>query len=396
MKISYNWLRDYITLNETPQQVADILTSIGLEVEETILVESVKGGLKDLVIGEVLECEKHPDADKLKITKVNAGTGAVLQIVCGAPNVAAGQKVVVALEGTTVNPVEGEPFKIKKSKIRGAASEGMLCAEDEIGLGRSHAGLLILPDDVVVGTRVSDYFKVETDYVFEIGLTPNRSDAMSHIGVARDVCAWMNVHRKANLKVNVPDVNSFADGNENQITVTVEDANRCARYSGVVVSDITVAESPAWLQNKLKSIGLRPINNVVDVTNLVMHECGQPLHAFDASEISGNTIIVKTVPDKTPFITLDEKEIKLSSDDLMICKADEPMCIAGVFGGAHSGVKQTTKTIFIESASFINTSIRRTAQRHQLRTDGKRCVTLVAHVISKRHALALFLKRYGD
>ena len=370
MKISYNWLCDYIKLNISAERAAEILTAIGLEVEEISMVESVKGGLKNLVIGEVLECEKHPDADKLKITKVNAGTGTVLQIVCGAPNVAAGQKVVVALEGTIINPVEGESFKIKKSKIRGVASEGMLCAEDEIGLGNSHAGLLILPNDAIVGTLVSDFYKVKTDYVFEIGLTPNRSDAMSHIGVARDLCAYLNIHEKANLQLLIPDTTDYKNepGNK-KIDVEIGNSDACMRYSGIVISNITVTDSPEWLQAKLNAIGLRPINNVVDITNFVMHECGQPLHAFDADKIAGKKVIVKTVIDGTKFNTLDEKEVKLSAEDLMICNEQEPMCIAGVYGGAASGVKNETKNIFLESASFKSTSVRRTAQRHQLRTD---------------------------
>lgn len=368
MKISYNWLCEYLPLEKTANEVADILTSIGLEVEETILVESVRGGLKDLVVGHVLELEKHADADKLKVATVDAGTGKILQIVCGAPNVAAGQKVVVALDGTMVYPVNAEPFKIKKSKIRGVVSEGMLCAEDEIGLSTNHAGLLVLPNDAVVGTRVAELFNIKTDYVFEIGLTPNRSDAMSHLGVARDICAWLNVHEKKNIALHFPEISEEKNADE-IVQVQIENKTKCLRYSGVVISDLKISESPDWIKNKLHSIGLKPVNNVVDVTNLVMHECGQPLHAFDIDAIEGKKIIVKTVANETSFTTLDGKEIKLNQDDLMICDATKPLCIAGVYGGLNSGVKENTATVFLESASFQNTTVRRSAGRHILRTD---------------------------
>lgn len=365
MKISLNWLKDYIDINQSPEEVSRLLTDTGLEVEGLENFEQVQGGLKGLVIGEVLTCEKHPNADKLKVTIVDIGTGAPTPIVCGAPNVASGQKVVVATVGATLYPAGQEPFKIKKAKIRGEVSEGMICAEDEIGLGTSHEGIMVLDTSLPAGTPAGEYFKLEDDIVIEIGLTPNRADATSHIGVARDL--------KAVLKTPViwPDVNNFkVDNTSNTIEVKVENTAACPRYSGLTISNIAVGPSPGWLQQKLKALGISPINNVVDATNFILHEMGQPLHAFDADEITGKKVIVKTLSQGTTFTTLDEKERKLQANDLMICNGNEEgMCIAGVFGGIKSGVKATTKSIFLESAYFSADYIRRTAQHHQLKTD---------------------------
>lgn len=370
MKISYNWLKDYIKTDLPAERVAELLTNVGLEVEEVNVLESVKGGLEGLVVGEVMTVEKHPNADKLKVTTVKVGSGELLQIVCGAPNVSVGQHVVVALADTMLYPISGEPIRIKNSKIRGIDSFGMICAEDEIGLGTSHDGIIILPDTTVVGTAAKDFYNIESDFVFDIGLTPNRSDAMSHIGVARDLCAALKIRENIPAEVVVPSVENFNNDDESRvIDVTVEDAKACPRYSGVTVSGIAVSPSPQWLQNKLTAIGLRPLNNVVDITNYVMHECGQPLHAFDADEIKGNKITVKFLPTGTEFETLDEQKRKLDAADLMICNDKEGMCIAGVFGGIKSGVKETTKNIFLESANFNPSVIRRTSFRHNLRTD---------------------------
>ena len=370
MTISYNWLSEYLPEIVHPEELSKILTSIGLEVETLEKYEELKGGLKGLVIGEVLECEKHPDADKLSITKVDIGTGEPLQIVCGAPNVAKGQKIVVATVGATIYPSSGDSITMKKAKIRGVESFGMICAEDEIGLSDNHAGILILPADVKVGSPAADYFKPNEDHIFEIGLTPNRMDAMSHLGIAKDVCAYLTYHNKKESIVKLPFKSDLkADNNELPITVTIDNKEACQRYSGVSIKDVTVAESPTWLKQKLKSIGLRPINNIVDITNFILHETGQPLHAFDADKIKGNKVIVKNVTEGTLFVTLDEKERKLSAEDLIICNESEPMCIAGIFGGSESGVKNTTKNIFLESAWFNPTSIRKTSFRHGLRTD---------------------------
>ncbi len=370
MKISYNWLKDYIKTDLPAEKTADLLTNAGLEVEEIHTVERVKGGLEGLVIGQVKTVEKHPDADKLKVTTVDVGKAQLLQIVCGAPNVAINQKVVVALAATTLYPISGEPVKIKNSKIRGVDSFGMICAEDEIGLGTDHAGIIILPDNAVVGSLAKDFYKIESDFVFDIALTPNRSDAMSHIGIARDLCAVLKIRENISSEVVVPSVENFNNDDESLvIDVSVDDAKACTRYSGITVSGITVAPSPQWLQNKLKAIGLRPLNNVVDITNYVMHECGQPLHAFDADDIMGNEVIVKFLPAGTEFQTLDGQKRKLDAADLMICNAKEPMCIAGVFGGIHSGVKDSTKNVFLESAHFNPSYVRRTSFRHILRTD---------------------------
>jgi len=364
MKISYNWLKQFIQTDKTPQELSLILTNIGLEVESLETVQPVAGGLEGLVIGHVLSCIQHPNADRLRVTTVNVGGEATLQIVCGAPNVAEGQKVVVATVGTTVYPNEGEPFKINKSKIRGEVSEGMICAEDEIGLGISHDGILVLPEDTLVGTTAKDYFKLEDDYLFEIGLTPNRADAASHLGVARDLAAYFRTG------ITMPDISGFAPVNESlNIAVSVEDAEACPRYSSVSISGVTVKASPDWLQDKLKVIGIRPINNIVDITNYVLHDLGQPLHAFDADQIKGGKVIVKKCAEGTPFVTLDGVERKLAAEDLMICNAEEPMCIAGVFGGIQSGVSDATTNIFLESAYFNSVSVRKTSKKHGLKTD---------------------------
>lgn len=377
MIISYNWLCDYLPIGEAgmpeiiePEKLSKILTSIGLEVESLEKKEAVKGGLQGLVIGEVITCEKHPDADKLKLTTVNTGDKEKLQIVCGAANVAVGQKVVVAYIGATIYPVNGQPLTMKKAKIRGVESHGMICAEDEIGLGQSHDGIMVLPANAVVGTPASEYFKLTDDYIFEIGLTPNRSDAMSHIGVAKDVCAYLSHHYKKDIVVKSPFKNNFKPDNQGlQIKVVVENTVACQRYAGVSIEGVTIAESPEWLQQKLKSIGLKPISNIVDITNFILHETGQPLHAFDAAAITGNKVVVKNLPAGTPFVTLDEKERNLTAQDLMICNEEAPMCMAGVYGGIQSGVTNTTKNIFLESAWFNPTDIRKTSLHHGLRTD---------------------------
>ncbi len=374
MKISYNWLKQYIDTKLSPEEIAVSLTNCGLEVESLEKYETIKGGLNGVVIGKVITKDKHPDADRLSVTTVDVGTGTLLNIVCGAPNVAAGQKVMVATIGAMLYPTSGEPFEIKKSKIRGAASEGMICAEDEIGLGASHAGVMVLDANAKVGTPAKDYLKIEEDYIFEIGLTPNRADAASHVGVARDLVAVINSENSKlgilNSKLELPSVDAFqTDNTDLNIEVTVEDTTACPRYSGVSMSNIKVGESPEWLKNKLKSIGVRPINNIVDATNYVLHELGQPLHAFDADKITGNKVVVKKLGDKTKFKTLDETDRELSLDDLMICNAESPMCIAGVFGGIESGVTENTTKIFLESAYFNSTSIRKSSKRHSLKTD---------------------------
>lgn len=364
MKISYSWLKQLLKTDKTPQELSLILTNIGLEVESLEKVQTIPGGLEGLVIGYVEERVQHPNADRLSVTKVNVGGPELLQIVCGAPNVAAGQKVVVAVVGTTVHPNEGEPFKINKSKIRGEVSEGMICAEDEIGLGGSHAGIMVLPEDAQIGLEAKKYFNVDDDYLFEIGLTPNRADAASHLGVARDLAAYLRT------SYELPDVSAFKTENEKlNIAVEVEATEACPRYSSVSISGVTVKTSPDWLKDKLKVIGVRPINNIVDVTNYVLHELGQPLHAFDADQIAGKKIIVKKCAEGTPFVTLDEVERKLSAEDLMICDAEKPLCIAGVFGGIGSGVTEQTTNVFLESAYFNAVSVRKTSKRHGLKTD---------------------------
>jgi len=371
MTISYNWLCDYLPEKIEPEKLSRILTSIGLEVESLEKYESIKGGLQGLVIGEVIEAEQHPNADKLRLTKVNVDGAEPLQIVCGAPNVAAGQKVIVATVGTTIYPLSGEPLTMKVAKIRGIESHGMICAEDEIGIGESHAGIMVLPNEVKVGSPASEYFKTYSDWIYEIGLTPNRMDAMSHLGVARDVCAYLSHHNKKSTRAKTPYTNNLkAEIISLPIKVIVENNEACPRYSGVSIANVTVAESPQWLKDRLIAIGQRPINNIVDITNYVLHETGQPLHAFDADKITGGEILVKNLADGSSFTTLDEKERKLSSEDLMICNGNsEGMCIAGVFGGIESGVKESTKNIFLESACFSSISIRRTSLRHGLRTD---------------------------
>jgi len=370
MTISYKWLSEYLGPALDPERLARILTSIGLEVESMTKYEEVKGGLKGLVTGEVLFTEKHPNADKLTLTKVDIGAAEPLQIVCGAPNVAVGQKVIVAPVGTTIYPSKGEPLTMKVAKIRSVESHGMICAEDEVGLGDSHAGILVLPAETKVGQPLSELFQPYEDIIFEIGLTPNRMDAMSHWGVARDVCAYLSHHDKKEQKPKIPNSNGVKSENHSlDISVTIENDKACTRYSGISLADVTIGESPRWLQQRLKSIGIRPINNIVDITNYIQHETGQPLHAFDADKIRGRKVIVKNLAQGTKFITLDEKERELNAEDLMICDAEGPMCIAGVFGGLHSGVSNETKNIFIESACFDAVTTRKTSFRHGLRTD---------------------------
>jgi len=370
MRISYNWIKQFIKTDLKSEEIADILTDLGLEVEGVDAFESLKGGLQGVVVGHVLTCEKHPDADKLKITTVDLGDGnAPVQIVCGAPNVAAGQKVPVATIGTKLFDKEGNAFEIKKGKIRGQESHGMICAEDELGLGESHDGIMILDAALQAGTPAAKVFDIETDEVFEIGLTPNRADAMSHMGVARDLRAGLLQHGKSSELIT-PSVSKFkVEKRTFKIDVKVADSKLVPRYCGVTISGITVKPSPSWLQNKLKAIGLTPKNNVVDVTNYVLHELGQPLHAFDAAHIEGNKINVSTVAAGTKFVTLDDVERTLHEEDVMICDANGPLCIAGVFGGKTSGVSETTTAIFLESAYFNPVSVRKTAKRHGLNTD---------------------------
>ncbi|MHC0441757.1 phenylalanine--tRNA ligase subunit beta [Flavobacterium sp. 3-210] len=368
MKISYNWLKQFIKTDWTSEQTSELLTDLGLEVEVVEKYQSIKGGLEGVVVGHVLTCEKHPDADRLKVTTVNIGLEAPVQIVCGAANVAAGQKVPVATIGTVLYDKEGAEFTIKKGKIRGQESHGMICAEDELGLGTSHDGIMVLDENLVPGTPAAEVFKIANDEVFEIGLTPNRADAMSHYGTARDLRAGM-LQRGVNVELITPSVSNFrVDMRTLKIDVNVEDSHLAPRYCGVTISGITVQESPKWLQDRLKAIGLTPKNNIVDVTNYVLHELGQPLHAFDAAKINGK-VIVKTLPEGTKFITLDDVERTLHKEDLMICDEKGPLCIAGVFGGKKSGVTDGTTTIFLESAYFDPVSIRKTAKRHQLNTD---------------------------
>jgi len=367
MKISYNWLKDYINTDLSVEEASKILTDTGLEVEGIEHFESVKGGLEGLVIGKVTSCKKHPNADKLSVTKVDVGSGDELAIVCGASNVDEGQKVVVATVGTTLYSDNNE-FKIKKAKMRGEPSEGMICAEDEIGLGTSHDGIMVLDNSAQIGMPAKDYFNIETDTVFEIGLTPNRIDGASHIGTARDLAAFLSQKQKTDLIK--PSVTDFkVDNHDLPIDIKIENKEACPRYTGVTVSNVKVGQSPEWLQNKLKAIGLKPINNLVDISNFVLHETGQPLHFFDADKIDGNKVIIKTLPEGTIFTTLDEEERKLSANDLMICNENKGMCIAGVFGGIESGVTENTKNVFIESAHFNSVFIRKTAKRHDLHTD---------------------------
>lgn len=367
MKISYNWLREYLNFDAEPDELSTILTSIGLEVEDIEEWESVRGGMKGVIIGRVLTCKKHPDADRLSITTVDTGGGEPLQIVCGAPNVAAGQVVAVALPGTMLFKGE-EQFEIKKSKIRGQLSEGMICAEDELGIGTDHEGIIVLDPAARPGSPAADYFGVTRDTIFEIGLTPNRIDCSSHYGVARDLGAFFNLQKP--VKAKLPEVTAFRkDRSDGAISIRVEATDACIRYSGLTIRGIKAGPSPSWLQKRLRSIGLNPINNIVDITNFVLHETGQPLHAFDAAAITGNMVVVRTLPDKTKFVTLDGTERELSSSDLMICNEKEGMCIAGIFGGLKSGVTEKTTDVFLESATFNPVSIRRTSRRHDLHTD---------------------------
>ena len=370
MKISYNWLRQFLQIDWEAEKTGELLTDLGLEVEGIEKIESVKGGLQGVVVGEVLTCVQHPNADRLKLTTVNLGEGDPVQIVCGAPNVAAGQKVPVATVGTKLYDENGESFTIKKGKIRGEESHGMICAEDELGLGKGHDGILVLGDDLKPGTKASEVFNIETDYVFEIGLTPNRSDAMSHYGVARDLRAGL-LQQDINKELISPSVSDFhVDERTLRIDVEVHDKELIPRYCGITITDVTVKDSPEWIQNRLKAIGLTPKNNIVDITNYVLHELGQPLHAFDAQKIKGNKINVKTLAEGTKFTTLDEVERELSADDIMICDGDDnPLCIGGVFGGLNSGVTENTNTVFLESAYFNPVSVRKTAKRHGLNTD---------------------------
>lgn len=377
MKISYKWLMDYLpgdvsikNIIENPIKIGDILTQVGLEVEQIEHFESIKGNLEGVVTGYVVSCTKHPDADKLKVTEVQVSEDKILNIVCGAPNVAAGQKVVVALPGSTIFPKGKNSLTINKVSIRGVESNGMLCAEDELGLGSSHAGIIVLPEKTKIGIPASEIYDVYEDYVFEIGLTPNRMDAMSHIGVAKDICAYLSHHFKKEFKILTPLGKNYKEGsNIKSIDISVETA-LCERYAGIEISGIKISESPTWLQNKLKSIGLKPINNVVDITNFILHETGQPLHAFDAQKIKGNRIIVSQLPQGTPFTILDGSEIKLDSNDIMICDGEKnPLCLAGIIGGAHSGVQPQTTEIFLESAVFNASAIRRSLVNHGQRTD---------------------------
>ena len=369
MKISYNWLKQFIQIDWPANETGALLTDLGLEVEGIETYTSVLGGLKGVVVGQVLDCQQHPNADRLKLTKVAIGNDTVVQIVCGAPNVAKGQKVPVATIGTTLYDAEGKPWEIKKGKIRGEESFGMICAEDELGLGKSHEGIMVLSESLEIGTPLATIFEVENDEVFEIGLTPNRADAMSHWGVARDLKAGL-LQRDIAIELITPSTSSFQVNSRTQkIEVIVESQELSPRYCGVTMSGIVVKDSPVWLKNRLKSIGLSPINNIVDATNYVLHELGQPLHAFDASKIAGNKVIVKTLTSGTKFTTLDGIERVLHEEDLMICDAEKPICIAGVFGGKDSGVSENTTQLFLESAYFNPISVRKTAKRHNLNTD---------------------------
>lgn len=363
MNISYNWLKNHIDIDKTPEELSLILTDIGLEVEVLETVQSIPGGLDGLVVGEVKTCAQHPNADKLKVTTVDVGGEELLHIVCGAPNVREGLKVIVATVGTTCHPTTGEPFKITKSKIRGEVSEGMLCGEDEIGLGSSHAGIVELDGSAEIGSLVKDYYNIQDDYRYEIGLTPNRADAASHWGVARDIAAYLRSKTKA------ADVSAFQAKDANPIAVRVDATEVAPRYSGLVISGVTVADSPDWLKEKLNVIGIRPINNIVDITNYILHDLGQPLHAFDADKIEGSAVVVRLAKEGEPFTTLDGVERKLTAEDLVIADATKPMCIAGVFGGEVSGVTEITKTIFLESAYFNARSVRKTSKRQGLKTD---------------------------
>lgn len=398
MKISYNWLKTYIDTDLSAQRVAEILTDTGLEVEGLEKVETIKGGLEGVVIGHVLTKEPHPDADRLNVTTVSVGTGEPVQIVCGAPNVAAGQKVVVATVGSTLYPSPEEPpLKIKKSKIRGIESFGMICAEDELGLGQSHDGIMVLDAATEVGLTAKEFFNIEDDYLIEIGLTPNRADAMGHYGVARDLKAYLNYHEGANLSLKTPAVADLKEGSES-VSISIENTDACPRYAGAVITGVKVTDSPDWLQNRLRSIGLAPINNIVDITNFVMHEIGNPLHAFDLDTVNG-AIVVRKAKNGEKLVTLDEVERELDENDLMICNATEAMCIAGVFGGLKSGVKTETKSIFLEAAYFNPVSIRKSAKRQGLNTDAsfrfERGIDPNSLILSRDRAISLILEITG-
>lgn len=401
MTISYNWLSEYLPEAVEPEKLSKILTSIGLEVESLERFEEVKGGFEGLIIGEVLTCEKHPNADKLSITTVNIGKDEPLQIVCGASNVAAGQKVIVATVGTTIYPKNAEPLTMRIAKIRSVESYGMICAEDEIGLSDNHEGILVLPQDVVVGTLAKDYFSNYQDWIFEIGLTPNRMDAMSHLGVAKDVCAYLSHHNKTNTRAKLPYKNNLKFNKEEpSVEVIIENENDCLRYCGLTINNISVGPSPKWLVNKLKAIGVKSINNIVDITNFILHETGQPLHAFYKRKISNNQIIVTNLEANTNFVTLDEKERKLQATDLMICDGTKkPLCIAGVYGGLYSGVNKSTTDIFLESAVFASSTIRKTSLHHALRTDAatrfEKGVDIGNTLTVLKHAAALIIEVCG-
>ncbi|SEP89791.1 phenylalanine--tRNA ligase subunit beta [Neolewinella agarilytica] len=373
MKVSLNWLRQYLDIDLEPAAIGEVLTGTGLEVEGMEKVESIPGGLAGVVVGHVLECGKHPGADRLSLTSVDTGAGEPVSIVCGAPNVAAGQHVIVATVGAMLHPMSGEPFKIKKGKIRGEVSAGMLCAEDELGLGESHDGIIVLDKAYAPGTPAAEVFDLKEDYVYEIGLTPNRSDATNHLGVAYDLAAALNVNHGKEVTVKRPDVSAFKEGSQPAIKVNVQDLSQAPRYAGLTIENLTVAPSPEWLRTQLLAIGVRPINNVVDITNFVLHELGQPLHAFDLDKVAGKEIHVEKLAEGTTFLSLDEVERQLSADDLMICDGNhQPMCIAGVFGGANSGVSDSTTSIFLEAAHFEAGTTRRSSMRHTLRTDAAR------------------------
>ena len=368
MNISYNWLKEYVDFDLSAQEVADALTSEGLEVGSVEEVQTIKGGLQGLVVAEVLTCEAHPNSDHMHITTVNIGEAEPVQIVCGAANVAAGQKVIVATLGTKLYDGD-ECFTIKKSKLRGVESNGMICAEDEIGIGNDHSGIIVLPNDAVVGTPAAEYYNIKSDYVIEVDITPNRADACSHYGVARDLYAWL-VQNGYKTSIHRPSDEAFAvDNNDLEIDVDVQNTEACPRYAAVTVSGCEVKESPDWLKDKLRTIGLRPINNIVDITNYIMMAYGQPLHCFDADMVTGHKIVVRTQPEGTKFVTLDGEEHTLGEHDLSICNAEEPMCIAGIFGGKGSGTYETTKDVVLESAYFHPTWIRKSARRHGLSTD---------------------------
>ena len=400
MNVSLNWLRDYLDIGLKPEKISEVLTDIGLEVEGLEEVESVPGGLAGIVVGEVVECGKHPGADRLSLTKVNVGEEEPLQIVCGAPNVAQGQKVLVATVGTTLHPTAGEPFKIKKGKIRGEVSMGMICAEDEIGLGTNHDGIMVLPAETSIGAPAAEVFELQSDHVFEIGLTPNRSDATNHLGVAFDLAAALRTNYNSDALVKRPDVSDFKAGSGQPIAVEVRNPELCPRYAGLTIEDLKIGPAPEWMQDRLKAVGVRPINNVVDITNFVLHEMGQPLHAFDLEKIGGNKIVVQTLPAGTKFLSLDEVERSLRAEDLMICDGnDQPMCIGGVFGGLNSGVSDSTTSIFLEAAHFDAGSVRRSSMGHNLRTDAAKVFEKGSDpniVVEALKRAALLLQEYAS